>query len=140
MRLVYYLNQFFGGLGGEEQAGMGLETRQGAVGPGKMLEQLLGADGGVVTTLICGDNYAVENQDSLTALVLDKICEARADLFVAGPCFLAGRYGISPAGPCDDLLRQRLRGAGHATSPDLAARSPLPETGSRVRPAIWRNP
>ena len=100
MRLVYYLNQFFGGLGGEEQAGMGLETRQGAVGPGKMLEQLLGADGGVVTTLICGDNYAVENQDSLTALVLDKICEARADLFVAGPCFLAGRYGMASGALC----------------------------------------
>lgn len=100
MRVVHYLNQFFGGLGGEEQAGMGLETRQGAVGPGKMLEQLLGADGGVVTTLICGDNYAVENQDSLTALVLDQICEARADLFVAGPCFLAGRYGMACGALC----------------------------------------
>ncbi|HWH76638.1 MAG TPA: glycine/sarcosine/betaine reductase selenoprotein B family protein, partial [Candidatus Binatus sp.] len=67
MRVVYYLNQFFGGLGGEEQAGAALEARDGAVGPGKLLEQLLGNDATVVMTLICGDNYAVENQDSVIA-------------------------------------------------------------------------
>ncbi len=39
MRIVHYLNQFFGGLGGEEQAGAALEIRDGAVGPGKLLEQ-----------------------------------------------------------------------------------------------------
>ena len=42
MRVVHYLNQFFGGIGAEEQAGVGLEARDGAVGPGKLLEQLLG--------------------------------------------------------------------------------------------------
>ena len=36
MRVVHYLNQFFGGIGAEEQAGMGLEARDGAVGPGKL--------------------------------------------------------------------------------------------------------
>jgi hypothetical protein len=73
MRVVHYLNQFFGGLGGEEKAGTGLESRDGAVGPGKLLEQLLGSDCQVVTTLICGDNYAVENQEALTAAVLEKV-------------------------------------------------------------------
>ena len=100
MRIVHYLNQFFGGLGGEEQAGAGLVVREGAVGPGKLLEQLLGADATVVTTLICGDNYAVENQDAVVALGLDKIRDARADLFVAGPCFLAGRYGMAAGALC----------------------------------------
>jgi glycine reductase len=100
MRVVLYVNQFFGGLGGEEQAGSPLEVRDGAVGPGKLLEQILGADATVVTTLICGDNHAVENQDAVLSLALDQIRDARADLFVAGPCFLAGRYGMVAGALC----------------------------------------
>jgi glycine reductase len=100
MRVVHYLNQFFGGIGGEEQAGTALEFRDGAVGPGKLLEQLLGPDARVVTTLICGDNYAVENQDMVIALSLDRVRDVKPDLFVAGPCFLAGRYGMAAGALC----------------------------------------
>ena len=39
MRIVHYLNQFFGGIGGEEVAGTPLEEKLGAVGPGCLLEQ-----------------------------------------------------------------------------------------------------
>src|SRR5829696_8433345 len=95
MRVVHYLNQFFGGLGGEELAGVALEIRDGAVGPGKLLEQLLGNGCQIVATLVCGDNYAVENREALTAAVLEKVRAVKADLFVAGPCFLAGRYGMA---------------------------------------------
>ncbi len=42
MQIAHYLNQFFGGIGAEEHAGMGLEIRDGAVGPGKLLESSLG--------------------------------------------------------------------------------------------------
>jgi len=100
MRVVHYLNQFFGGLGGEEKADVPLETRAGAVGPGKLLEQLLGEETQVVLTLICGDNYAVENQDAWLAAALEKIQQSKADLFVAGPCFLAGRYGMAAGALC----------------------------------------
>ena len=100
MRIVHYLNQFFGGLGGEEHAGTALEARDGAVGPGKVLEQYFGSDCQVVTTLICGDNYAVENQDAVIDLALEQIRAAQADLFVAGPCFLAGRYGMAAGALC----------------------------------------
>jgi glycine reductase complex component B subunit gamma len=100
MRVVHYLNQFFGGLGGEEQAGAGLEARAGAVGPGKLLEPLLGGDARIVQTLICGDNYAVEHQDDMIAAALEKIRGANADLFVAGPCFNAGRYGMAAGALC----------------------------------------
>ncbi len=100
MRVVHYLNQFFGGLGGEEKGGAPLETCAGAVGPGKLLEQLLGADAQVVLTLICGDNYAVENQQSFMSEALEMVCNAKADLFVAGPCFLAGRYGMAAGALC----------------------------------------
>jgi glycine reductase complex component B subunit gamma len=100
MRVVHYLNQFFGGLGGEEKAGTPLEKHEGAVGPGKLLEQLLGDDAQVAMTLVSGDNYAVENQQSIIAAVLEKVREANADLFVAGPCFQAGRYGMAAGALC----------------------------------------
>ena len=100
MRVVHYINQFFGGIGGEEAGGSHLEERSGAVGPGRLLEQLLGEGSQIVTTLICGDNFAVEQQDDLTAAVLDKVRDANADLFVAGPCFEAGRYGMASGALC----------------------------------------
>ena len=100
MRVVHYLNQFFGGIGSEEQAGTGLEIRDGAVGPGKLLEQLLGDGAQVVMTLVCGDNYAVEHEEELVASALEKVREVGADLFVAGPCFEAGRYGMAAGALC----------------------------------------
>ncbi len=99
MQIAHYLNQFFGGIGAEEHAGMGLEIRDGAVGPGKLLE--LSLDGAhVALTFVCGDNYAVEHQDELTAAVLKKLREVNVDLFVAGPCFDAGRYGMAAGALC----------------------------------------
>jgi betaine reductase len=103
MRVVHYLNQFFGGRGGEEQASMPLETKEAAVGPGILLEQLLGADAKIVLTLICGDNYAVERQDEMLAAAVQKISQANVDLFVAGPCFLAGRYGMAAGALCSEV-------------------------------------
>ena len=74
MKVIHYLNQFFGGLGGEEEAGVGLEVRDGAVGPGRLLEQVLGDGSTVVKTIICGDNYAAENLES----VMESRCERGA--------------------------------------------------------------
>lgn len=106
MRVVHYLNQFFAGIGGEEQAAMPLEIHDGPIGSGKRLEQLLGTDAEIVLTLICGDNYATENQDQFIACALEKIRAADADLFVAGPCFLAGRYGVAAGALCKAVQSQ----------------------------------
>ncbi len=100
MRVVHYLNQFFGGVGGEEQAGLPPEIRPGAVGPGRLLEQVLGDGTQVVTTIICGDNYAAENVQEVTAMVTQQVKEAQAELLVAGPCFQAGRYGTAAGAVC----------------------------------------
>ena len=100
MRIAHYLNQFFGGIGAEEHAGRGLEIHEGAVGPGKLLESLLGSDARVILTFVCGDNFAVEHQAELTAAILEKLRETRVDLFVAGPCFDAGRYGMAAGAIC----------------------------------------
>jgi betaine reductase len=100
MRVVHYLNQFFGGLGGEEEAGAAPQTKDGAVGPGRLLEQVLGEGAQVVRTIVCGDNYAAENLAEITALILKETGDAKAELFVAGPCFEAGRYGVAAGAVC----------------------------------------
>ena len=106
MRVVHYLNQFFGGIGAEEQAGVSLQILEGAVGPGKLLEQLLGDGARVVMTLVCGDNYAVEHQEQMTVAALERIRATSADLFVAGPCFNAGRYGMAAGALCSAVQSQ----------------------------------
>jgi glycine reductase len=97
---VHYLNQFFGGIGAEEHAGAPLQARDGPVGPGRLLEPLLGDGTRIVMTLVCGDNHAVENQEAVTASAIEKIRALKADLFVAGPCFDAGRYGMAAGALC----------------------------------------
>jgi glycine reductase len=106
MRVVHYLNQFFGGIGAEEHAGTPFEVREGAVGPGKLLEPLLSDGAQVVMTVVCGDNYAVEHQQELTAAVVKKVREIDANLFVAGPCFDAGRYGMAAGALCSAVQLQ----------------------------------
>jgi len=106
MRIIHYVNQFFGGIGAEEHAGAPLEFHAGAVGPGKLFEQIMGHDVQIVLTIVCGDNYAVEHQDEVTAAVLAKLRELRADLFVAGPCFDAGRYGMAAGALCAAVQSQ----------------------------------
>jgi betaine reductase len=100
MRVVHYLNQFFGGIGAEEHAGAPLQVSDGPVGPGRLLEPLLGEGTRIVMTLVCGDNHAVENQQAVTASVVERIRAQKADLFVAGPCFDAGRYGMAAGALC----------------------------------------
>ena len=63
LRVVHFVNQFFGGIGGEEAANLALEVRDGPVGPGQLLQEILGDQGTVVSTIICGDNYFVEQRD-----------------------------------------------------------------------------
>jgi len=103
MEIVHYLNQFFGGLGGEEVADAPPEVRDGAVGPGRLLERVLGDGSQVVKTIVCGDNYAAENLDILKAFVLKEVAACEAGLFVAGPCFEAGRYGAVAGALCVEV-------------------------------------
>jgi betaine reductase len=147
MRIVHYLNQFFGGLGGEEQAAAPLDARVGAAGPGKLLEQALGGDAQVVATLICGDNYAVENSAAVIAEALDKIRAARAELFVAGPCFLAGRYGMAAGALCAAVQAQLkipviTAMAGENPGVDLYRESlyivDSGDNSGKMREVVWR--
>ena len=100
MRVVHYMNQFFGGLGGEESASVEAQIQDGAIGPGRLLEQVLGPDAQVVKTIIAGDNYAAENLEALKELALKEVRDAQTELFIAGPCFEAGRYGLAAGALC----------------------------------------
>ena len=63
MRIVHYINQFFGQIGGEEVADYPLEVREGCVGPGVGLQKALGDSAQIVATIICGDTYFVEHKE-----------------------------------------------------------------------------
>src|SRR5262245_47706119 len=100
LRVVCYVNQFFGQLGGEDKAGIGPQVVEGAVGAVRAVQQALGDAGSVVATVICGDNYAAEQAERATAELVQLVAAARPDLLVAGPAFLAGRYGVACGALC----------------------------------------
>lgn len=100
MRVVHFLNQFFGGIGGEQAANFALEVRDGAVGPGRLLQEILADQGSVVSTIICGDNYFSEQRDAALASLGQALKAAKPDVVVAGPAFDAGRYGLACAEVC----------------------------------------
>jgi len=96
MRIAHYINQFFAGVGGEEEANRQPELREGAVGPGKRLAALLDDDHEIVATLVCGDDYAASRPEFAAELV-GQAREAGAELVIAGPAFTSGRYGLACA-------------------------------------------
>lgn len=100
INVVHYLNQFFGGIGGEEKANTSPEIKAGAVGPGKALQQVLGAQGTIVATIVAGDNFVVEETSAAMKSVDMAIKQFKPDVIVAGPAFEAGRYGLACAEVC----------------------------------------
>jgi len=99
-RIVHYLNQFFGQIGGEDHAGVGPSVREQPVGPGLALQAAVGDQAKVVATIICGDNYFAEQPEKASSEVLDLIRSFSPDLVFAGPAFNAGRYGPACAAVC----------------------------------------
>ncbi len=106
MKVVHYLNQFFGGVGGEDKADVRPELRRGPVGPGQQLQRLLGADVTIVGTVVCGDNRMAEQPAETLVAVTDLLRDLRPDLVVAGPAFNAGRYGLACAAVCAAARRE----------------------------------
>lgn len=99
-RIVHYINQFYAGIGGEDKAHIGPESRPGVVGPGMALDGALGEGAEVVGTVICGDSYYGEHMDEARLEVLAMIKAFDPDGVVAGPGFFAGRYGVACGDVC----------------------------------------
>lgn len=95
IRVVQYINQFFAQIGGEEKADIPAELREGPVGPGLAFNAAWGDEAEVVATIICGDSYFNENLEKAQAEVLEMVKSQNPDMFIAGPAFNAGRYGVA---------------------------------------------
>ena len=106
-KIVHYINQFFAGIGGEEKADIVPEVREGAVGTGTALEKALGEEYEIAATVICGDNYFGENLDTATDTIVEMVKQYEPDVFVAGPAFNAGRYGVACGTICK-AVEERL--------------------------------
>lgn len=92
-KVIHYINQFFAGIGGEEKADHEPEIREGQVGPAMALNSML--DGEVTHTIICGDNYMGSNTEKAVETILGFLEDKEFDIFMAGPAFQAGRYGVA---------------------------------------------
>lgn len=106
VKVVHYLNQFFGGIGGEDKADTGPQVHEGPIGPGKAIQNTLGDRGKIVATVICGDNYSAQDIERACEEVIKLVSPFQPDLLMAGPAFNAGRYGISCGGICKAITDQ----------------------------------
>ena len=61
-KVIYYLNQFFGGIGGEDTAEYEPTITEGQVGPATAAASQL-EDAEITHTIICGDNFMGSNTD-----------------------------------------------------------------------------
>jgi len=95
LKVVHYINQFFANIGGEEMAHVPAELREGVVGPGLAFQQAFGGEAEIVATIVCGDSYFNENLDKAKTEIIEMVKKQNPDLFIAGPAFNAGRYGVA---------------------------------------------
>jgi betaine reductase len=106
-KVVHYINQFYGGIGGEEKADIHAEKHAGAIGPGLAFNTAFGDEAEVVSTIICGDSWFNENLEEAKKTVLDMVREDDPDVFIAGPAFNAGRYGVA-CGAISEAVKNEL--------------------------------
>lgn len=95
LKVVHYINQFFANIGGEEMAHVPAEVREGIVGPGLAFQQAFGEEAEIVATIVCGDSYFNENLEEAKQTIINMVKNYNPDLFIAGPAFNAGRYGVA---------------------------------------------
>ena len=108
LRVVHYLNAFFGGLGGEEEAHTPVRVQPGALGPGRLLEQALAHQGQIIATIMCGDGYFADHEEAVVEQVQAQWQTLKPDVFIAGPAFRAGRYGLACGRLCLEAERQHI--------------------------------
>jgi len=107
LRVVHYINQFFANIGGEEKADIPAELHAGEIiGPGMAFQAAFGEEAEIVATIVCGDSWFNENLEEARSKILDMVRDQKPDLFVAGPAFNAGRYGVACGTICDAVHQE----------------------------------
>ena len=103
LKAVHYINQFYAGIGGETMADTGFGILEEKKGPALGLEQLWNGEMTISKVVYCGDNYVNtdENYGEVKEKLAKVIREEKPDVFIAGPAFNAGRYGVACAKVCD---------------------------------------
>ena len=103
LKAVHYINQFYAGIGGETMADIGLSVLEEKKGPAIGLEKMWMGEMEVAKIIVCGDNFINDDENFKNVLPEIKkiIDEVKPDVFVAGPAFNAGRYGVACAKVCD---------------------------------------
>ena len=109
LKALYYINQFYAGIGGEEMAHTGLNVYDEPKGPAVGMEALWNGEMKVVKTVSVGDNFINTDSDyeSIKDEMLRIVKEADPDVIVAGPAFNAGRYGVACGKFCK-LIKDEL--------------------------------
>jgi glycine reductase len=105
LRIMHYINAFFAGLGGEAEAHTAVSLHHGAMGPGHLLEQCLAGEGRVLVTVVCGDGHFSDHEEEVVEQVRGYVQEYKPDVFIAGPAFRAGRYGLACGRLCLEAER-----------------------------------
>jgi len=100
VKILHYLNQFFAGIGGEEKAGQEAAFIASAVGAGCVIRDALKHHDVEYATIVCGDNYFHEEEAKALNAIEDAMEVFRPTIFLAGPAFNAGRYGLACAKVC----------------------------------------
>ena len=124
---VHYLNQFFAGLGGEDQADLAPCLFLGPKGPGVLIEQTA-PQIRIVATIVAGDNYFAEQNDEtldrLLGLVEHQSNAGKIEppkLLLSGPAFNAGRYGMACGAICQAVASRLKIPSATAMFPDNPA-------------------
>lgn len=99
-KVIMYLNQFYGGIGGEDKADYEPSVMEGTVGPSGALNGML-KEGEITHTVLCGDGYMASNTKDALDRIGELLDNLEFDLLAAGPAFMSGRYGVSCAEVCN---------------------------------------
>ena len=97
-KAILYINQFFAGIGGEDKVDFEPELREGLLGPALALSKELDAE--ITHTVCCGDNFMGSNTEEATSRIIQMLEPLEFDIFLAGPAFQAGRYGVACGNIC----------------------------------------
>lgn len=98
-KIIIYLNQFFAGIGGEDMADVKPTFLEEVKGPALAYKAAL-PDCEIKGIVVCGDNYMGSNTEEALKEI-DGFLEGKDfDIFLAGPAFQAGRYGVACGTVC----------------------------------------
>lgn len=97
-KAILYVNQFFAGIGGEDTADLEPVIKEEKIGPALSLQKYLDAE--ITHTLYCGDNFMGSNTEEAIERMIEMLKPLEFDVFLAGPAFQAGRYGVACGNIC----------------------------------------